>query len=689
MRYKLTLICLAASAAAFAQTFSGSTGGVTDDGVANDFTAVVSGLSPATLDATHGLVTVCFDITHSYDSDLNIHLVAPDGTEINLVSGVGGGDDNFSGTCFNQTAPSVINTGTAPFTGTWKPQETLGNMNNGQNGNGLWKLRITDTYPADVGIVNSWSITFGPGASTPIVFSSSNLPIIKINTGGASIPNEPKINATMGIIYNGPGVINNVTDPSNNYNGNIGIEIRGSFSSGLPQKPYNIETRDASFLESDASLLGLPAEHDWCLIANYNDKVFMRNTLAYGLFDDMGHYSIRNRYCEVILNGTYQGIYLLTESIKRDNNRVNVAKLETTENTGIDVTGGYIIKNDYWDMSDSWLLNYHPIDHPTFDVRLVYEYPKPANITAQQKTYIQGFVNDFESALYSPAFADPVNGYRKYMSETSFLDYLIVNELARNGDGFKKSSYFHKDINPATTIAKLKAGPVWDFDWAWKDIWGCSISEATDGSGWAHEVNDCSPDVNSPGWYVRMMQDTTFQNNLKCRWENFRLTILSDSALYNYVDSVALYLNAAQARHFERWGNLGVNTGSPEVQNDPGTFSANITLFKNWISLRLAWLDANMPGNLNGCSFVGIEEQEGEAKMALYPNPAKDLISISLHDNFADADVQIFDAQGKLVIKLKMGTNSQIDIHELPEGVYYCRIATTNSVHSEKFVVIR
>ncbi len=120
-------------------------GGNIDDGQVNDFTLSVSGLTPTALNASHGLVQVCLDITHTYDSDLNVHLVAPDGTEINLFSGIGGGDDDFTNTCLSQSAATSINTSSAPFTGTFKPQETLGNMNNGQNGNGIWKLRIVDT----------------------------------------------------------------------------------------------------------------------------------------------------------------------------------------------------------------------------------------------------------------------------------------------------------------------------------------------------------------------------------------------------------------------------------------------------------------------------------------------------------------------------------------------------------------
>lgn len=690
MKNKILSSLLFLSTTVFAQTFNGNTGNITDDGQVNDFNLTVSGLSPTAINPIHGLVSVCLDITHTYDSDLNVHLVAPDGTEINLFSGIGGGDDNFTNTCLSQSSSTPIGTASAPFTGTFKPQETLGNMNNGQNGNGVWKLRIVDTYPADAGVLNSWSITFASGASGPFVFTQSNLPIVIINTGGTPIPDEPKISGTMGIIYNGAGMMNHVTDPANNYNGNIGIEMRGAYSQSLPQKPYAIETRDALNLELDVPLLGMPAEHDWYFIANYNDKVFVRNTLAYKLFDEMGHYSTRSQYCEVVVNGSYQGVYMLMESIKRDNNRVDIAKLDTMENTGIDLTGGYILKNDYWDANNSWLLNYHPIDHPTFDVHLVYDYPKPDNITIQQKNYIQTFVNDLETALYSVNYTDTANGYRKYMSVNSFVDYLIVNELARNNDGFKKSSYFHKDKDKVTGISKLKAGPVWDFDWAWKNINECSIFAATDGSGWAHHINDCNPDVNSPGWYIRMMQDTSFQNTLRCRWEYFRTTILSENYLFNYIDSIALYLDSAQYRHFDKWGNLGVSTGTPEVDADPATFAGQITKFKNWISLRLDWLDANIPGNAINCNVTSIAEFENNESIFVYPNPVKDVLYFTNKTNVVIDRVDIMDVTGKLLnSEIIMNGNSSADLSTYSNGFYICQWRSGNKIlHQQKVVIM-
>ncbi len=158
-------------------------------------------------------------------------------------------------------------------------------------------------------------------------FTSSNLPIVIINTNGFAIADEPKITADMGIIHNGVGVRNNLIDPQNNYNGKIGIEVRGSSSQMFPKKQYSIELRDGLGAGVAASLLGMPVEEDWVLFAPYNDKSLMRDVLAYKLARDMGRYAPRTRYCEVVLNGDYLGIYILMEKVKRDKNRVDIANL--------------------------------------------------------------------------------------------------------------------------------------------------------------------------------------------------------------------------------------------------------------------------------------------------------------------------------------------------------------------------
>ena len=266
------------------------------------------------------------------------------------------------------------------------------------------------------------TVSFNSVDGSLITFTSSNLPIVVINTNGQEIPDEYKITADMGIIYNGEGVRNNLTNPYNNYNGKIGIEIRGSSSQGFPKKQYSLETRDLAGNDLNVSLLGFPEESDWILFAPYNDKSLMRDVLAYKIANSMGRYASRSKYCEVVLNNEYIGVYVLFEKVKRDANRVNIKKLESSDISGDALTGGYIIKIDKTDgeNNDGWYSTYLPYPQAPYSVFYQYHYPKPDNIVQQQKDYIQNKIFQFETMM---AFANNISIKLVKSSSTSLFSF--------------------------------------------------------------------------------------------------------------------------------------------------------------------------------------------------------------------------------------------------------------------------
>jgi len=520
-----------------------------------------------------------------------------------------------------------------------------------------------------------------------VSLDSSELPIVMINTLGQTIVTDVKIDALMDIKYNGIGNITHLSDASNIYSGNIGIEIRGASSAGYPQTPYGIETRTATGENNNVPLLSMPEESDWVLLSNYNDRSLMRNTLAFTMFAEMGHYSPRTMLCELVIDSTYRGIYLFGEKIKRDNNRVDIAKLDPDENSGDDLTGGYILQQNYWDASNSFESNYAPIDHPELDVHFVFEYPKPDVITTEQKEYIAAYVDSLETALYSDSYADAESGYRKYLDVQSFIDYFIVNEVSRNNDGFKKSVFFYKDKN--SNGGKLKAGPVWDFDWAWKNLWGCGFCENTDGSGWAYTVNDCGPDNNSCGWYVRMLQDTTFCNELRCQYTNYRQTILSNEYIFARIDSIGALVQHAQARHFQKWPILGVSGPAPEVNPVAETYAAELDTLKAWIAIRLAWLDENLPGNCWPTGPGNSKEKHPEPILC-YPNPTNGTIRFEGYVNSSATLLRIYDATGRLCESIPISAGVvAISYSFTTKGVYsYLLTDESGMIQSGKIVVL-
>lgn len=173
----------------FSQTFSSGTNvSIPDCGSQVCSSINVSGL-PSTINGTFGLEQVCIKINHTYDADLDIYLVAPDGTIVELSTDNGGSGDNYGSgtsnnnspyTCFTMTSSTSITSGSAPFTsGPYLPEGNLGDVNNGQNPNGTWQLCVTDDACSDDGFINYWEIKFSntpapPGAGAPANNDCSN-----------------------------------------------------------------------------------------------------------------------------------------------------------------------------------------------------------------------------------------------------------------------------------------------------------------------------------------------------------------------------------------------------------------------------------------------------------------------------------------------------------------------------------
>ena len=170
-----------ASSSVCSQTYTGTGGIIHDDNTLSDFVIEVDSLDPDILTPEHGLINVCINLVHTWDADLDIRLIAPDGTNIMLTASKGDDGDNYENTCFDMLASEHIINGFAPFTGGFRPFTPLGNVNNGSSGNGKWTLRILDAFPyADVGELFGWNITFGNEGPSPVRFDSSAFPIISL-----------------------------------------------------------------------------------------------------------------------------------------------------------------------------------------------------------------------------------------------------------------------------------------------------------------------------------------------------------------------------------------------------------------------------------------------------------------------------------------------------------------------------
>lgn len=416
------------------------------------------------------------------------------------------------------------------------------------------------------------------------ILTSSHLPIIIITTGinpstGShySIPDEPKIVAKMKILYVNDTVMNYLSNQNDsaflNYNGLVGIELRGSTSQGHSKKPYGFETRMAdSITNNNVSLLGLPAENDWVLNPMNDEPSFIRDALSYHLAEKMGQYAPRTRYCEVIVNDDYRGLYFLTEKIKIDDKRVDLVKMDSSSNVFPDVTGGYIIKADKTTGGDvpAWTT-------PAYDywenVYYIFHDPKPEEITPEQSAYIHNYFDTIQS-LISTHNQSVTSGFPAYLDVPTFVDYMIMGELSSNVDIYQKSTFFHKDRN-----GKLRAGPVWDFNLSYGndlqsmdrshyDIWQFSNGDNT-GSVFWHQL----------------FEDDMFRCALANRWK--KLTApgapLSYSQIISVIDSLTDRVDQARQRDCSRWFRFY-------------NYNTHINNMKTWIQNRISWLSDNWGG---------------------------------------------------------------------------------------------
>jgi hypothetical protein len=539
---------------------------------------------------------------------------------------------------------------------------------------------------------------------------SSNLPIIIINRNGKAIISSKKTMVDMKIIYNGEGKRNFLTDTNYVFNEKVGIELRGSSSQMFPKKQYGFETWDSLQKAIDVSILGLPKENDWVLSASYNDKTFIRDVITFKLMNDMGHYASRYKYCELFLEDSYQGIYILFEKIKRNKNRINISKMTSTDISGDSLTGGYIIKNDKWDgeVNGGWQSEYSPVNSPK-RISYQYHYPKPDEITNEQQTYIKNFIRSFENIMASSQYSDSINGYIKYIDLDSFIDMCIINELAKNVDGYRLSTFLYKDRDSKDT--KLYVGPVWDFNLAFGN------ADYFDGwikSGWALEyltTNKIFLDIDPsqvPFWWTKLFYNNNFRNIFYKRWEELRETVFNLSYINNFIDSLASFLNEAQQRNFDKWKILGIYVWpNPIDEWKLATYTEQITYLKNWIRDRIGWIDWII--SITDISNNNLSHS-GYLLYQNYPNPFNPSTKIKYsipttspllpllckeRAGVSWVTLKVYDILGNEVATLvneeKTAGNYEIkfDASEKSSGMYFYTLKAGNWKQSRKMIILK
>lgn len=619
----------------------------------------VSGLPDSILQDGFGLESVCVDIEFERMNRLILTLYAPDGTMVKLTHMNGrSGADHFYSTCFGEKG-KYFPFENPPYSGGYQPILPLGVVNNGQNPNRNWRLLVETLYAEDMqGDLLSWRLVFGhhPAASEN-TFKSSALPILSINTLGQHVLDDLKIYARLIVADQGNGQLNATTGPYNAYECPIGIEWHGASSKTFWQPSYSFETRDLAGHDVNVALLGLPAGSDWVLHGPFSDKSLVRNALTLALADRMSHdYVPRTRFCELMLNGQYMGVYTLLEKIKRDVQRVSIPAPSGADPLDESISGGYIIKVDRKD-APGWYSEFRPEGGGS--VYFNYVYPNADNIHPNEATYLQAYVDSFEQTLASDYFQEFHTGWRHYADENSFIDYFLNHELCKNVDAYRLSGYLVKPHGWAGQ-GKLKAGPLWDFNLAWRNA---NYANNEYPEGWTFEGEP----YGVPFWWARLLQDSLYRANLACRWQELRATVWTQREIFRVIDSLTTALGAAKNRHFELYPILGRGLW-PNPKPIAKTHEEEISNMKTWISRRLVWLD-----NMLLIACPDAPDYREPAPLLVYPNPVADFLKIYIEKPAEGAAwLRLKNLSGITVLEQnQLFFETTLHVNQLPAGVYW------------------
>ena len=456
-----------------------------------------------------------------------------------------------------------------------------------------------------------------------VEFTSSNLPIvvIKLDEKMKAKDADQRTSATITILDRKDGQPNLMSSISENpdytdetifnYHGKIGIKFRGNTSFNLSdKKPFNIRTVEGAVdapvdaltaKKRDANILDMGIHYDWVFIAPYADKSLIRDALVFDLQRDYLEYSPRVKFCELVIEGVYQGVFVVTARARRGESRIDLPK---PGDDGDALTGGYLLNIDrpnnegFYSKNPNLTSNGSPMANTD---RYYYSYfqctyPDFIDHSPEQLNYIKGFIDNLEESLLSPDFNTTEYGYRNYIDATSAIDYILAQEYTANADGYRLSTPVYKYNDDRDPRLKFS---LWDLNMSIGNInylwWPAHRNNRPSTEGWLYyEQNDIiqaqKHSASAPFWFSRMMEDDSFVTELRQRWCQYRSTTHSDEAINSRIDSMATLLDEAQIRNYVAWNILQQDI-FPNALSHIKTWEGQIEFVKEFLWERMYWMD--------------------------------------------------------------------------------------------------
>lgn len=433
---------------------------------------------------------------------------------------------------------------------------------------------------------------------------ATHLPVVSIDTGGQVIPGE-QIRDESGMVVRdeaGVAVVTTAADGAETIpvafalrepdgqgasavrlsdeptvDARAELRLRGHSSRSFSKKSYQVKLTQADRVTDDErDLLSMGAGSSWTLNGPFLDKTLLRNYVALNLFGEVLPYTPEARLIELFVDGSYQGVYLLTETVRRGNDRVPLRRADRNS----DATS-FIVKRDWLSRDAGTAFDFlTEIQETASPLAIVY--PSEELLDDGKRAWIERQFNEFEKALYSYDYDTAAYGYWNTLDVDSFVDYFIVNELALNSDAGLYSTYFYQDLG-----GRLAIGPIWDFNNAFNNYMERDLSE----NGFLL--------VDRP-LYFMLVKDEVFVESVITRYHELRADILSNERMLAYIDEAAAYLGPARERNFAVWGfsfdaaELSADEKLRPDERNPWDYEEALAQLKESLVERAEWLDRNI-----------------------------------------------------------------------------------------------
>ena len=369
--------------------------------------------------------------------------------------------------------------------------------------------------------------------------------------------------------------------------------VRGNSTAGYAKKPFKLKFDDKPG-KKNSTVFGMDRDKSWTLLASYLDQTFVRDKVGLDLGRRMDNiaWTPDSRYVELFVNDQYRGSYLMTDSVKIDDDRVDVdpeeGMLMEVDNRLASSALGFISSK-----GKIPIIFKDPDERKTLDNGD----PDPEGYTSKKLSDVKSRVNAFESKLYSSSGRSK---YRDFIDEGSAIDFNLVKEFTKDNDSdFTSSHYFSWDpSDPEGTSGnplrdgKFHFGPAWDFDRSAGNVDPDTAGHkyVSSPTGWMLRGTGTRSDSGrvryTTHWYVQLFKDAGFKAAVKTRWNEVKGEFAAVSA--SKVATLKADLGAGAENDRKRW------SGEKKRYRSHGSYDDEISFVTKWYRDRYVWMDSQL-----------------------------------------------------------------------------------------------